>query len=74
MLEQIPADRRHKAIRLLHFLVYSDRVLIVAEVVDVVAVRLGDKDEAFDARNRMSSPIEIVSFCPSLVLLVEDER
>ncbi|KAJ6438991.1 Cytoplasmic 60S subunit biogenesis factor REI1 [Purpureocillium lavendulum] len=42
ILENIPQERKTMAIRLLQFLVYSERPLTVAEAIDVVAVRINE--------------------------------
>ncbi|KAH6957785.1 hypothetical protein BKA56DRAFT_680678 [Ilyonectria sp. MPI-CAGE-AT-0026] len=69
ILQRIPRERKNKTIRLLQFLVYSERPLSLAEAVDVIAVRL-DKQH-FDARDRVPIHEEITGYCSSLVSLVQ---
>lgn len=40
ILANIPEERREQAIRLLQFLVYSERPLTIQEAVDAIAIRL----------------------------------
>ncbi|KAK1579135.1 LOW QUALITY PROTEIN: uncharacterized protein LY79DRAFT_593036 [Colletotrichum navitas] len=67
ILQQIPQQRKMRAIRLLQFLVHSDRPLRLEEAVDVVAVRLDNGQRFFDAEDRLPCPADIMRFCPSLV-------
>ena len=70
MLERIPLERKHKAIRLLQFLVYSDRPLELEEAIDLIAVRMNGNEGSFNPEDRMPDPSEVIGFCPSLVSLV----
>ncbi|EJP61140.1 Ankyrin repeat protein [Beauveria bassiana ARSEF 2860] len=69
ILANIPPERKKKAIRLLQFLVYSERPLILAEAVDVIAVRIDAG--YFNKNDRLQWPEDITAFCSSLVSLVE---
>ncbi|RKK66735.1 hypothetical protein BFJ69_g15137 [Fusarium oxysporum] len=70
ILQCIPPDRKHKAIRLLQFLVFSERPLTLKEAVDVVAVRIDSRPGYFDSDDRLPCPSEITKFCPSLVSII----
>ncbi|KAK1983358.1 hypothetical protein LZ30DRAFT_748709 [Colletotrichum cereale] len=70
ILQNIPQGRRNKAVRLLHFLVYSERPLTLQEAVDVIVVRL-HVEPSLDPKYRLPDPTDIVRFCPGLVVLTE---
>ncbi|KAK1450831.1 hypothetical protein CMEL01_16782 [Colletotrichum melonis] len=70
ILQNIPENRKKKAILLLQFLVYSKRPLTLQEAVDAIAVRVED-GKFFDPEYRLPRPTEITRYCPSLVDLVE---
>ncbi|KAH7471893.1 hypothetical protein FOMA001_g13732 [Fusarium oxysporum f. sp. matthiolae] len=74
MLQRIPPERKHKAIRLLQFLVYSERPLTLKEAVDVIAVRIDSRPGYFDPQDRLPCPSELTRFCPSLVSIVHDSH
>ena len=74
MIERIPPERKHKAIRLLQFLVYSDEPLTVQEAVDLIAVRVNGGEGSYNPEDRMPDPSEVIGFCPSLVSLVPTQR
>lgn len=69
ILTNIPVERQGKAIRLLQFLVYSERPIRLDEAVDAIATPI-DGRRPFDPRYRLQCPQEIARFCPSLVSLV----
>ncbi|KAJ9412649.1 hypothetical protein FOXG_17298 [Fusarium oxysporum f. sp. lycopersici 4287] len=71
ILQRIPPERKHKAIRLLQFLVCSERPLTLKEAVDVIAVRIDSRPGYFDPEDRLPCPSEITGFCPSLVSIVQ---
>ncbi|KAI9884227.1 MAG: hypothetical protein M1823_003976 [Watsoniomyces obsoletus] len=69
ILNSIPESHRHKAIRILQLLIFSERPLLIEEIVDAVAV--GPKGERhFNPENRMPVPREILRYCSSLVVVV----
>ncbi|RYC78788.1 hypothetical protein BFJ63_vAg18337, partial [Fusarium oxysporum f. sp. narcissi] len=70
ILQRIPPERKHKAIRLLQFLVCSERPLTLNEAVDVIAVRIDSRPGYFDPEDRLPCSNEITRFCPSLVSIV----
>jgi hypothetical protein len=69
ILRGFKKEYRPDAIRLLQFLVYSDRPLTIYEAVDAIAVDLSG-DARFDPEMRMPIPQEISQICSSLVSLV----
>ncbi|KAH8663322.1 hypothetical protein BGZ61DRAFT_485097 [Ilyonectria robusta] len=69
IIQNIPRERKNKTIRLLQFLVYSERPLSLAEAVDVIAVRLNKG--GFDTRDRIPIDEEITGYCSSLISLVQ---
>lgn len=71
MLRMIPPESKRRAIRVLQFLAYSDRPLMLEEALDVIAVRIDGNHGVFDEEDRMPVPAEIISLCPSLVSLVQ---
>ncbi|KAJ5356110.1 hypothetical protein N7517_010719 [Penicillium concentricum] len=70
ILAGISESHREYALRLLQFLIYSDRPLAIREAVDIMAVDLS-RDPCFDPARSMPNPREIVRFCSSLVSLVK---
>jgi hypothetical protein len=58
-----------KIIRILQFLLYSERPLTVEELVDVITIRL-DCAAPFDPKDRIPQPKEIALYCSSLAKLV----
>ncbi|KAK2006667.1 hypothetical protein LZ32DRAFT_651635, partial [Colletotrichum eremochloae] len=74
ILQHIPQQRKMKAIRLLQFLVHSERPLRLEEAVDVVAVRLDNGQRCFDVEDRLPRPADIMRFCPSLVSFTQGIR
>ena len=72
ILANIPEGRRERAIRLLQFLVYSERPLTIQEAVDAIAIRLIPCGQ-FDPKYRLPCPKEITRFCSSLVSLITRE-
>ncbi|KAH8123752.1 hypothetical protein LI328DRAFT_168337 [Trichoderma asperelloides] len=69
ILGSIPRQRKNKTIRLLQFLVYSERPLALEEAVDIIAVR--PNEGQFDAQDRLPCPEEITGYCSSLVSLIQ---
>lgn len=69
ILQSIPKERKKKTIRLLQFLIYSERPLALKEAVDIIAVRLNEGQ--FDAQDRLPCPEEITGYCSSLISLIQ---
>ncbi|KAK2063233.1 ankyrin, partial [Colletotrichum caudatum] len=72
ILQNIPKSRWKKTVRLLHFLVYSQRPLTLEECVDVMAVRTDKR--SFDPGDRLPNPTDITRFCPTLVVLTKTRK
>jgi ankyrin repeat protein len=69
ILDSIPGENVQSAVRILQLLIYSERPLSVAEVVDAIAVDIAEKPH-FDPQYRMPDPDEILIYCSSLVVMV----
>lgn len=70
ILKNLPREHEHHTIRLLQFLVYSERPLRINEAMDAIAVDLNERPR-FKPENRMPAPDEILSYCSSLAVRVE---
>lgn len=70
ILKNLPPEHEHHTIRLLQFLVYSERPLRINEAMDAIAVDLNERPR-FKPENRMPAPDEILSYCSSLAVRVE---
>ena len=71
-MENIPNRYKYLTIRILQFLIHSERPLRVDEVVDMIAVDTKGKPR-FDPNNRLPVPHEISRSCSSLVVSVTRE-
>jgi len=69
ILREIPLEYKRNATRILQFLVYSKRPLMLEEAVDAIAVET-EGNSYFDPNYRMPEPSEILCYCSSLVALV----
>ncbi|KAL6904045.1 hypothetical protein GGI43DRAFT_432684 [Trichoderma evansii] len=72
ILQSIPKERKKKTIRLLQFLVFSERPLTLEEAVDIIAVR--HNEGLFEAQDRLPCPEEITGYCSSLVSLIQPSK
>ncbi|KAH8800442.1 nucleoside phosphorylase domain-containing protein [Xylogone sp. PMI_703] len=72
ILHKIPSAYRFNAIRILQFLVFSERPLQIEEVVDMLAVDVNNSK--FDPDDRMPDPQEISRYCSSLVVVVSQKE
>lgn len=68
ILRSVPALQRNNTIRILQFLLYSNRHLRVEEAVDAIAVNLAGSP-CFDPEDRMPSSENIIKYCSSLVII-----
>ncbi|THY72475.1 hypothetical protein D6C87_07868 [Aureobasidium pullulans] len=68
ILDRIPTMYLQDTIRLLQVLTWSERPLLIEEVVDLLAVDL-DSPVGFDMENRLPNPHEMVQLCSGLVTL-----
>ncbi|KAK7398509.1 hypothetical protein QQX98_012117 [Neonectria punicea] len=70
MMESIPTELKNDAIRLLQFLVHSERPLQLAEAVEVIATQIEDESQGFDIKRRLFCETDVLDYCPSLVTVV----
>jgi ankyrin repeat protein len=68
ILESIPKDHIRHAITILMLMVWSQRPLRLEEMADAIAIDL-DADPAFDPRDRLSDPRDVLRLCRGLVIL-----
>ncbi|KKA19770.1 Uncharacterized protein T310_6236 [Rasamsonia emersonii CBS 393.64] len=73
ILNSIPRGHKQKAIRILQFLSFSNRSLLIEEAVDAIAVD-PEGVPRFDPKNRMPVPREISRYCSSLVVVVNRKK
>jgi ankyrin repeat protein len=66
ILENVPEGYSTQIARILNLLIWSDWDFEMDELVDAVATDL-DQDPAFDTRNRMPVPRDILRLCSSLI-------
>lgn len=69
ILRGIPHEYKQNAIRILQFLVFSERPLQIEEAVDIIAVDT-EGDPQFNPKNQMPDPQEVSRYCSSLVVVV----
>ncbi|KAF5972070.1 Pfs, NACHT ankyrin domain-containing protein [Fusarium bulbicola] len=70
MIECIPTELKTDAIRLLQFLVHSERPLKLAEAKEVIATQIENEPRGFDIKRRLFCDTDILDYCPSLVTIV----
>ncbi|GKU17318.1 unnamed protein product, partial [Fusarium langsethiae] len=71
MLENIPSEYRRGAIRLLQFLVHTNRPLTLSEAIEVIATEINQEPRGFDIKRRLFQAADILRYCPSLVIIAE---
>ncbi|KAK3378799.1 hypothetical protein B0T24DRAFT_568404 [Lasiosphaeria ovina] len=71
MIESIPPELKGDAIRLLQFLLHSERPLKMAEAVEVIATQIGNGSRGFDKKRRLFCETGVLDYCPSLVAVVQ---
>ncbi|CAI7592328.1 unnamed protein product [Penicillium pancosmium] len=71
MLEGIPEKLKNDAIRLLQFLVHSERPLKLAEAKEIIATQIENKAPGFDIKRRLFSETDVLDYCPSLVTVIQ---
>lgn len=72
ILESIPDQHLDQATTILNLLIWSDREFDINELVDAIATDL-DEDHAFNSRNRMPVPRDLLRLCSSLVAVSSNE-
>ncbi|KAH1564254.1 hypothetical protein KXX17_003875 [Aspergillus fumigatus] len=70
MMESIPTEVKDDAIRLLQFLVHSDRPLTLAEAKEVIATQIKNKSQGFHIKRRLFCETDVLYYCPNLVAIV----
>ncbi|RSL82936.1 hypothetical protein CEP52_016837 [Fusarium oligoseptatum] len=70
MIECIPTELKTDAIRLLQFLVHSERPLKLAEAKEVIATQIENEPRGFDIKRRLFCDTYFLDYCPSLVTVV----
>ncbi|KAK4220446.1 hypothetical protein QBC38DRAFT_208355, partial [Podospora fimiseda] len=71
MIQRIPVELEKDAIRLLQFLVHSERPLKLAEVKEVIATQVEYEPRGFDVKRRLFREIDVLDYCPSLVTVID---
>ncbi|RDW93506.1 uncharacterized protein DSM5745_00828 [Aspergillus mulundensis] len=69
ILSTIADSHKNYALRILQWLVYAVRPLMIEEIIDVLAVSFNEEGHAFDPRNRLLDVEDILSICSSLVTI-----
>lgn len=72
ILDRIPQIHLSNSTRILQFVTYAKRPLMIREAIDILATTL-ELNPKFDPRNRMPDPRGVLKFCSSLVTISEDE-
>ncbi|EXA28683.1 hypothetical protein FOVG_19725 [Fusarium oxysporum f. sp. pisi HDV247] len=70
MIESIPNELKNDAIRLLQFLLHSERPLQLAEAIEVIATQIENDSPGFDIKRRLFCDTDVLDYCPSLVTVV----
>jgi hypothetical protein len=71
MLQSIPADIAKDAMRLLQFLVHTERPLTLLEAVEVIATQIDEEPRGFDPKRRLFREADVLRHCPGLVSVTE---
>ncbi|OAA45089.1 Pfs, NACHT and Ankyrin domain protein [Beauveria brongniartii RCEF 3172] len=71
MIENIPRELAHDAIRLLQFLVHSEWPLELTQAKEIIATQIEIKSPRFDIKRRLFCETDILDYCPGLVTVVD---
>ncbi|KAL7755413.1 hypothetical protein ACKLNR_014511 [Fusarium oxysporum f. sp. zingiberi] len=71
MIQDIPSEYKSSAIRLLQFLVHTERPLTLLEAVEVIATEISQEPRGFDVKRRLFQATDILRYCPSLAIIAE---
>ncbi|KAM3513179.1 hypothetical protein MY11210_003204 [Beauveria gryllotalpidicola] len=71
MVENIPMELIHDAIRLLQFLVHFERPLKLAEAKEIIATQIENESPSFDIKRRLFCETDVLDYCPGLVTVVD---
>ncbi|KAK6496051.1 hypothetical protein TWF481_002076 [Arthrobotrys musiformis] len=67
ILRNIPEEYKQGTIRILQFLMHSERPLTIEEAIDIIAIDTEGDEYSFDPKYRMPNSDEILCYCSSLV-------
>jgi hypothetical protein len=73
ILAAIDEDYSQYALRILQWLTFSVRPLLIDEVAEVVAID-AKRDPAFDRDEVLEDPLEVLNICSSLVTMTDDDN
>jgi ankyrin repeat protein len=73
ILSAIREDDSDYAIRILRWLTFSARPLLIDEVAEIVAIDI-KRDPAFDRNEALEDPLEILDICSNLITIIVDGR
>jgi hypothetical protein len=73
ILAAIDEDYSQYALRILQWLTFSTRPLLIDEVAEVVAID-AKRDPAFDRGEVLEDPLEVLNICSSLVTMTVDDN
>jgi hypothetical protein len=73
ILAAIDEDYSQYALRILQWLTFSARPLLIDEVAEVVAID-AKRDPAFDRDEVLEDPLEVLNICSSLVTMTDDDN
>ncbi|KAI5460679.1 hypothetical protein BGZ63DRAFT_414828 [Mariannaea sp. PMI_226] len=71
MLQNIPIEFQSGAIRLLQFLVYAKRPMMLSEAVEVIATEIDREPRGFRKERRLFQETYVLKYCPSLVSIFQ---
>ncbi|KAF4964161.1 hypothetical protein FSARC_7890, partial [Fusarium sarcochroum] len=76
MIESVHADYKSESIRLLQFLVHSERPIELAEAIEIIAIRMDQAQGrlGFDTGNRIFNSSDIMKYCPGMISIVRVEN
>ncbi|KAM3560929.1 hypothetical protein MY1884_002648 [Beauveria asiatica] len=74
MIENIPSELAHDAIRLLQFLVHSEWPLELSEAKEIIATQIEIESPGFDIKRRLFCETDVLDYCPGLVTVVDAAR
>lgn len=70
MFERIPTRLKSDAIRLLQFLVHSERPLKLVEAKEVITTQIENGSQGFDIKRRLICETYVLDYCPGLATVV----
>lgn len=70
MIASIQPELKNDAIRLLQFLLHSKKPLKLADATEIIATQIKNESRGFNIKRRLFREIDIIDYCPSLVIVV----